>query len=83
MEPADGPGDAGVAVRVPSVQFVFVVEIDRDLHRIVGGFRPLQDLLAPVHAHVSMHLSRFHHFHLCRIPERIVRFSLLELLQRI
>ena len=43
----------------------------------------MQNLLAPQHSHVVVHLAGFHQFTLRRVPDFVVRFGILKLLQRV
>src|SRR5208282_1503528 len=76
----DRPGNARVAVGVAPVEFITVIEPNRTL--VSGNNRrtPFQDFLGPVHPHVVVHPARQDHLFLSSVPQRIMSFSLLELL---
>mmetsp|Transcript_2744 Transcript_2744/g.11000 ORF Transcript_2744/g.11000 Transcript_2744/m.11000 type:complete len:213 (+) Transcript_2744:2112-2750(+) len=79
----DTPRDADEAVRAPPVERVFVVQGDAELERLLGALCPLEDLLGPVHPHVSVHLPTDGHLPLRGIPQLVVRLAPLELFQRV
>src|ERR1700712_4279318 len=51
------PGDVGEGVRVAPVQEVAVVEPERPGESFLGRRRPFQDLLAPVHPQLVVHVT--------------------------
>src|SRR5262249_16721749 len=75
----DGPGNAGISVRVTPIHFVFVIQSYRNLMGLGWGTTPLQNLLPPIHSDVVVHPSLVDHLELSCIPERVMRFGIFEL----
>src|SRR5919107_141084 len=69
---AEDPGDVGVGVRVPAVQEILVVEVERRRIGLAGRGAPLQDLLSPVHPHVVVHVAGMDHLSHRRVPILVV-----------
>mmetsp|Transcript_107095 Transcript_107095/g.308121 ORF Transcript_107095/g.308121 Transcript_107095/m.308121 type:complete len:319 (-) Transcript_107095:788-1744(-) len=77
--PANAPHAAHIAVRVPAVELVAVVEPDRLGQRLLRARRPLEYLLRPVHPQETVHLALTHHLQLGRVPQIIVGLPGLQL----
>ncbi len=61
---AEEPRHVREGVRVVSVDEELVVQPQHRLERLLGGGRPLRDLLAPIHAHVVVHVPGLAHLRL-------------------
>ena len=57
MDPSDRPHASYVAVGVPTVDAVTVIEVYAVRKGSLGRVGPLEDLLGPVHAHKPVHLA--------------------------
>ena len=80
MDATDAPHAADVAIGVTAVELVLVIQVNRRFERLGGRFRPLENLLGPVHAQEAMHFAQVHHLLLRRVPQVIVSLALLQLL---
>jgi hypothetical protein len=76
----NGPGNAGVTVGVAAVKFITIIEPNRPLVSGSHGRTPFQNFLGPVHTHVIVHPACQDQLFLSSVPQRIVSFSVLELL---
>jgi len=72
MNPSNTPGDSSISIRVSSIQFVFIIQIDCSLKGFFGRFAPFENLLCPVHPHIAVHFPSSEEFYLAGVPEGIV-----------
>mmetsp|Transcript_22958 Transcript_22958/g.63725 ORF Transcript_22958/g.63725 Transcript_22958/m.63725 type:complete len:282 (+) Transcript_22958:376-1221(+) len=79
--PPKAPRDAHIAVLVSAIELILVVEVNRPLHGCPGVGCPLDKPLAPVHAHVVMHVACDQHLPLRCVPVGVACVPLLQLPQ--
>src|SRR5690606_20876115 len=68
-----GPEDAAHGVGVAAVEGVAIVEFDEDGQRVAGRGGPLEDLFAPQHPQIVVHLPFADELPLGRVPYVVVR----------
>ena len=78
--PNNRPSYSGIAIWIPAIEFILIIENNGDTVRFGRRAAPFEDFLSLIHAHVVMHPSAIHHLQLRSIPQRIVRLSIFELL---
>jgi hypothetical protein len=62
----------------PAIQLIFVIEVKGNPKRLFRRFSPFYDLLAPIHAHIVVHLTSDDHFLLHCIPVWIMGLPLFQ-----
>jgi len=75
------PSHPGKSVRVLAVQFVFIVGVKNFSKSLFRHLAPFDDLLPPIHSHISMHLTFDDHLLLSRIPVWIMGLSGFQLFE--
>mmetsp|Transcript_1458 Transcript_1458/g.3027 ORF Transcript_1458/g.3027 Transcript_1458/m.3027 type:complete len:593 (-) Transcript_1458:40-1818(-) len=77
---AETPRDASKPIRPTTVELVPVIEFKSGGKRLFGRWHPLEDLLAPIHAHVPVDRAQTTQLALARVPILVLRSPVLELL---
>ena len=80
---AVNPGAVGEGIPVAAVEEVAIVEAQRPGEALLGGGGPFEDLLAPVHAQVVVHVAGLPHLGLGGVPVAVMGAALGELGLRI
>ena len=79
----DGPCDPRVAIGIAAVELISVIQYHGPIEGSRGIGRPFEDFLGPVHPHIVVHPAGRNHFALGGVPEIVVGFGALQLLQGI
>ena len=80
---AEDPCNVREGIRVAAVEEIPVVDRERSGERLFGRRAPFEDLFAPIHAHIVVHVAGVPHLAHRGVPIRIVRFGGFELGARV
>jgi len=77
------PSNSCISIWTAAINRISIIQTYSYLIRFSPIVKPSKQLFPPIHSHIAMNFSRFYELFLCSIPERVVCFSLSEIVESV